>query len=604
MWTSLDLKNIDVWLRRIPIAPRLRLMLTGMLVALVFVTVVAFQSLGRLQVGGPIHKTMVLDQELVADILPPPSYLVEYQLHLHAAYHAKDRNHLEEFRRLCGVAKAEYATRMAYWHTSLKNIPDMYGLLLAESKPPALELFRIAEEQYFPALERGDSAMAQQYLQGALDRAFDQHRAAIVRTANAAQSRWKATRDSAMLTATRTRGLLLSISLLTAGAGFLFVSAVHRTIARPVADLSQVLDEFREGHLDARAKEEGADELTGVARTVNRMVGDISERTSQLSETIGEMTRMYQERNLAQEAMVRTARQAGMAEIATGVLHNVGNVLNSVNIGVDVLRGKIEATKATRVRDVAKLIQDNAGQLGPFFTSDPKGQRLPGYLDKLATSLAEDRDDQLRELRDLTENVSHIKLIIQQQQSFAKLGGMEEPTSLAKLIDDAEKLVNVSAVKNQVTITKIVVDLPDIVVDRQKVMQIVVNLMKNAIEALHDVTDRPRALAVALSRGQHSEPERGELVEIVVKDNGCGIPKEKLNRIFSHGFTTKKTGHGFGLHSCANMAGEMGGSLQVRSDGADCGAVFTLTLPLRQMAPRPRFETHFALETMVVAAEV
>ena len=69
-----------------------------------------------------------------------------------------------------------------------------------------------------------------------------------------------------------------------------------------------------------------------------------------------------------------------------------------------------------------------------------------------------------------------------------------------------------------------------------------------------------------------------------VTDNGEGIPKENLTRIFQHGFTTKKTGHGFGLHSGSNAAREMGGSLNVRSDGTGTGATFILELPLNKNA--------------------
>jgi signal transduction histidine kinase len=603
MLAGLDLRRIDVWLRRLPISTRLGLLLTGTLVATALIACVAFVALGRLQLGGRIHRSMVLDQELIAEILPQPVALVDYQLTLHSAFHAVSPEQLEQIRNQCLAAKQAYASRLAHWHEALQSSPETCGLLLAQSRRPAVELFGIAEEQFFPALQRHDHHRARQILTGPLQTAFETHRAAIMQTAVAAQARWTATRDAAIETASLMRWLLLTICIIKAGSVVLFISVIRRTIARPVANLLQVLDQFTEGRLDVRADVAGSDELTVVATTVNRMAGDISERTAQLSETLSEMGRMYQERNQAQDAMVHMARQAGMAEIATGVLHNVGNVLNSVNITVDLLRDKVAASKVTRVRDVATLIQDNASQPGSFFASDPKGQRLPAYLDKLATALAEERDAHLRELRQLTQNVSHIKFIIQQQQSIAKMGGLEEPTSLARLIDDAERMVAFGASKNGVTITKSIVDLPEIIVDRQKVLQIIVNLMKNAIEALRGVDDRPRALAITLSHGLHGEPDHGDVVELAVKDNGCGIPKHALNQIFSHGFTTKNNGHGFGLHSCANMAGEMGGSLQVRSDGLGCGAVFVLTLPLKLIGARPRTTDFPANETMLVAVE-
>ena len=77
-----------------------------------------------------------------------------------------------------------------------------------------------------------------------------------------------------------------------------------------------------------------------------------------------------------------------------------------------------------------------------------------------------------------------------------------------------------------------------------------------------------------------AQPNGAGLAIISVADNGIGIPAENLTRIFAHGFTTRKHGHGFGLHSSALAASEMGGALRVQSDGHGCGATFTIELPL------------------------
>jgi signal transduction histidine kinase len=112
-------------------------------------------------------------------------------------------------------------------------------------------------------------------------------------------------------------------------------------------------------------------------------------------------------------------------------------------------------------------------------------------------------------------------------------------------------------------------------VEKHKVLQILVNLIRNAKYACDESGRKDKQMIVRVSNGDNR-------VRISVKDNGIGIPQENLTRIFNHGFTTKKDGHGFGLHSGALSAKELGGSLEVHSEGKNQGAMFTLELPLSQ----------------------
>jgi two-component system NtrC family sensor kinase len=220
------------------------------------------------------------------------------------------------------------------------------------------------------------------------------------------------------------------------------------------------------------------------------------------------------------------------------------------------------------------MIDQHSADLGTFITNDPKGKQLPGFLSLLATHLADERSDVVNELEQLTSKVSHVKAIVSTQQSYAGVSGVIESVDLSTTLDDAMKLNLASFERHKIRVVKEYANLPKVQMDKQKVLQILVNIIKNAKEAFAEAdnkNDRMLIIATKLT-------DEGTL-QIRITDNGVGIRPEDLTKIFSHGFTTKETGHGFGLHSCANAAKEMGGSLEALSKGMGKGASFILTIP-------------------------
>jgi signal transduction histidine kinase len=274
------------------------------------------------------------------------------------------------------------------------------------------------------------------------------------------------------------------------------------------------------------------------------------------------------------QELAETSRLAGMAEVATSVLHNVGNVLNSVNIASSCLSENLRKSKAAHLSKVVALLQMHDKDLGAFFANDPTGKRLPAYLDRLDKRLASEQAKALKELAQLQMNIEHIKEIVTVQQSLAKASGLTEVVNVADLVEDALRINLNGLVRRGFGIVREFQPTPKITVQRHKVLQILVNLVRNAKHACDASPLRERKLTLRTVNGE------GRIL-IQVCDNGIGIPRENLLRIFSHGFTTKKDGHGFGLHSGAIAASEMGGSLTVQSEGSGQGAVFTLELPCR-----------------------
>lgn len=276
----------------------------------------------------------------------------------------------------------------------------------------------------------------------------------------------------------------------------------------------------------------------------------------------------------AQKELVALSRQAGMAEVATGVLHNVGNVLNSVNVTAACVAERVRKSKVNVLPKVADLLRTHAADLPGFFATDPKAGQLPVFLSQLAEHLIGEQSRALAELADLQKHVDHIKDIVVMQQSFATVSGVAETLAVTDLLEDALKMNASALIRHDIRIRKEFETTPVITVDKHKALQIFINLLNNAKQACDEAgrDDKQITLRVMHAAGR---------VRVSVTDNGVGIPPEHLDRIFNHGFTTKKNGHGFGLHSGANAAREMGGNLQVHSEGAGRGATFTVELPMQ-----------------------
>jgi PAS domain S-box-containing protein len=276
----------------------------------------------------------------------------------------------------------------------------------------------------------------------------------------------------------------------------------------------------------------------------------------------------------AHAELVQASRQAGMAEVATNVLHNVGNVLNSVNTSASLIMDQVRASKLKGLSRVVQLLEPQLDNLPEFLSANNRGPQIVEYMKSLSTFLGQEQGAMLNELTGLTKNIEHIKQIVAMQQSYAKASGVEEIHSPVMLVEDALRIHAGALERHRVSIVRDYEKVPNIVADKHKVLQILINLIGNAKYAVSEAQNEKRQTTLSVkAAGQNT-------IHISVKDNGVGIPPENLVRIFSHGFTTRKNGHGFGLHSGFLAAKEMGGSLSVQSEGVGRGAVFTLELPL------------------------
>ncbi|MFY0580956.1 sensor histidine kinase [Cystobacter fuscus] len=361
---------------------------------------------------------------------------------------------------------------------------------------------------------------------------------------------------------------------------------LRQQITQPLHAFIQATDKVATGDFEVALDTERRDELGQLAQAFRLMADEVKRRevalrqaNEGLEQRVEERTRELKDVHLQ---LVQTARRAGMAEIATNVLHNVGNVLNSVYTSAQMAKERVGGMRLEHVGRVAHLIQEHQEDLSTFLTQDGRGRNLMPFLDKLGQSPVEDRQEVVSLLDDVGRYTEHIGDIVKVQQNYARIPRVHEQVSLPELLEDALRINFAGLKRHQVKVQRDITPLPPVMTDKHKTLMILVNLVSNAKYAMEAVAPSERLLTVRL------EQVAGR-VRISIHDNGMGIAPEMLTRIFQYGFTTREEGHGFGLHSSAIAAREeLGGCLTVHSDGPGRGATFTLELPYVPVAEDSR----------------
>jgi len=284
-----------------------------------------------------------------------------------------------------------------------------------------------------------------------------------------------------------------------------------------------------------------------------------------------------EEREHALQSRLRdNSHQTGMAEIATGVLHNVGNVLNSLGIANSTARRELKSSRLDRLEQATTLLRTNRDRLAEFLTRDERGRHLPDYLPALSAQITSNSRAVQAELETTEQLLHHLSDIVSAQQELARVGGQCESIRLDELVETA--LLVQDSDLSQIQVIREYEEIPPIMSNRHKLLQIVVNLISNARDAIAAGGSEHSRIVVKLVR------EKGH-VQLTIEDSGIGMSTEVLSQLWRFGFTTKKNGHGFGLHNSANAAHESGATLTAHSDGVGHGSRFILRLPIENPEP-------------------
>ena len=302
---------------------------------------------------------------------------------------------------------------------------------------------------------------------------------------------------------------------------------------------------------------------------------DGTERVAGITLDVTSRVEAEERETMLQKQLLEASHQAGMAEIATGVLHNVGNVLNSLGIANTTARRGLKTLRLDRLEQASALLRDNRAALADFLSKGAAGEHLPDYLPTLATQISSSVQGVHVELETIDSLLQHLRDIVSAQQALAKVGGQREPVDLTEMIESA--LVVQGPELAGIQIQREYLPVPRIVTDRHKLLQILVNLIGNARDAVADSSSGAAEIRLKIYPAD-------EHICIVVEDSGIGMSQDALSRLWRFGYTTKPRGHGFGLHNSANAAREIGATISAHSDGVGKGSQFIVRLPSRSDA--------------------
>jgi signal transduction histidine kinase len=358
----------------------------------------------------------------------------------------------------------------------------------------------------------------------------------------------------------------------SAGVFFLGLQSARKqakAITKPIVELTEATKAIALGDYSLPLRVVSNDETGVLADNFDTMRKTVKDYTGNLEVMVFERTK---ELKAAQKDLVDKAHKAGMADIAAGTLHNVGNILNSVRVSLEVLGAKTNDLPLQEFIKANGLLREKMDSIESFIRSDPRGKKLLLYYLQIEDPFKQASAQIQWNFQRLSEKVNTISDVIAAQQNYAGVGGLTEKVRLADIVEDALLIQSGSIERHGLSVVKEFHETPEVLVQKTKLVHILVNLLKNAKDSMEGMESENKILRISI------QDENGSVV-IRFKDAGCGIAPENINKIFSYGFTTKKAGHGFGLHSSVNYMKEMGGEMWAESEGEGKGAQFILKFP-------------------------
>jgi PAS domain S-box-containing protein len=274
------------------------------------------------------------------------------------------------------------------------------------------------------------------------------------------------------------------------------------------------------------------------------------------------------------------SRSAGMAEVAIEVIHHIGNGLTSINVASALAIEQLRNSKASFLPKVVELLRQHSSDLPEFIAQDPKGKALPRFLENLAKHLMEERARLLLQMADLQKSVDTVKSIVVMQQEHAAWHPMPHRSLLSQMVAEALKPFADEIKRHHIAVHQAFNPRLRITVDTHVAVGILKALLSNARLACLASGGSGNAITVRVLAGEAH-------LHISISHTGAAIAAEDLHRVFHPDGISGEAGSGLPLHNAALNAKVLGGRLRIQNQGAELGATFVLTLPLRPGKSRP-----------------
>ncbi|MDF1655001.1 MAG: ATP-binding protein [Coxiellaceae bacterium] len=266
------------------------------------------------------------------------------------------------------------------------------------------------------------------------------------------------------------------------------------------------------------------------------------------------------------------SREIGMAEVAINVLHNIGNILNSINISLESLSENKGQSSVFKVCDLLKLFEENIENISSSFKSKERSEAIRKYIPALRKKLSKDYDKESETIKSISEYLDLIKATIATQLQYVKKPVLIEKIHFNEVLEDFLKLQKNHFNNHKIMLNNTIDKQIEICADRYSLLMVLINLMNNACDSLLESNLSEKVITLSVS-------DKTNHICVAIKDNGVGISEEVLPHILEHGFTTKKSGYGFGMASAALAVNKMGGEILIESKGINQGATVQFTLP-------------------------
>lgn len=561
--TLIDLKQISIKIR-------LAIILATLIMGFSFFGIATFKAMATLNVNGPVYHRIVQGKDIIADVLPPPEYILEsYMVALQLAA-TNDPTEIDSLIYRFKKLRGEYYDRHQYWQGQLLE-PELQKPLLEASFQAAKTFYNSAEQQFLPAIKAGQQETWQASLQ-TLRKAYEQHRLAIDEVVRYTTSRTAKDELQAQTAIHSYRTTLLSIFLISVMLAIGLTMIISRGILESLKTSQQVAGAIAAGDLTSAIDTSEKSEIGALLTSLKTMRQQILERTTELATAnevleneknqLAELNRQLTE---TQAYLVQSEKMASIGQLAAGVAHEINNPLGYIHSNLNSLK-----------QYVADLIDiaDAAEKLSSLCLPEEPEVQAFGQLKKRIglDFLKEDINNLVTESLEGSERAKHI---VQDLRDFSRLDKKERsPFDIEAGLDATLNIVN-NEIKYKAKIIKEYTGLKPVDCVGAQLNQVFMNLLVNAAQAIEGFGQ------ITIRTGQTED----DWLWVEIEDNGKGMTEETKAKIFDPFFTTKPVGKGtgLGLSLSYKMVTHNNGKIEVESTPG-VGTTFRISLPLHPLS--------------------